>query len=102
MSAVAEMPPVEHPVEPGEDEPIVRAWRLDWSFDNLPHKEQRAVEQLDTGPVYYAEREFAQACQHVKDWLTQVPGSDVVVAIEEIPLAEWVASFLGDPDEVSR
>ena len=78
------------------DEPVVPVYRLDWTGDNLPHP-QDVEFKGDT--AYYAHKHAAQVWPHVQKWLDEVPGSDVLISLDDIPLSEWLNDYLGEAED---
>lgn len=105
-AAVLEQPPSPVSSEPSDDA-IVRAYRIDRSFDNLDDEDLPAGKSredmesaYDTGPAWYAEKAAHQVWPHVNAWLREVPGCDVMVQLVEVPWPVWRDEMSGEADEV--
>jgi hypothetical protein len=107
-AAALEQPPVPVNAEPALDS-IVRAYRIDRSFDNIDPEDLpdgKTAEDMesayDVGPAWYAEKHAHQVWPHVDEWLKEVPGCDVTVQIVDVQWVVWRDEMLGESDEVSR
>jgi hypothetical protein len=86
------------PAPPELDERLVPVYQVSWLRDTAPDDPDSTPEELDT--AYYAKKHADQLWPHVQRWLEEVPGSYVLVALEEIQLDEWIGDYSGDPEDV--
>lgn len=105
-AAVLEQPPAPVTAEPADDA-VVRAYRVDRSFDNIDPEDLpagKSAEDMesayDIGPAWYAEKHAHQVWPHVDEWLKEVPGCDVIVQIVDVPWVVWRDEMMGESDEV--
>jgi hypothetical protein len=86
------------PAAPPEiDQRMVPVYQISWLLDTSPEDPGSTPEELDT--AYYALQHADQVWPHVQRWLDERTGSYVLVALEEIPLEEWVSDYSGDPED---